>query len=285
VTNSSISLTFIEAQSSLPPSYAPQIANGELVNAEIKRVASLFERNAYEAPRLTSMRSTADAWLALMRSEAVQRGYARILPLVHRFLIAELDCAAPSWRGIGRWCDSDPPARLGARYRTQLEVPGAREKMGLAAEREVLMGFLTRTIVSGDAPGDRDLDSLWAGLLWQLATDRREDPSIRSMFEEDGSGPKPVFWLRGQLAVITGYPMTEVCEEAGLIEGWDEDKDVERTVRAQSICEMFGKVGRMLHEQSLTSPTGATKPIVIKLLEDYSEQRNETQLRELMHGS
>jgi hypothetical protein len=48
---------------------------------------------------------------------------------------------------------------------------------------------------------------------------------------------------------------------------------------------MFKTVGRMLHEQSLASPTEATKPIVIKLLEDYSEQRNEAQLRELMHSS
>ena len=245
----------------------------------------MFERNAYEDAKLTSVRPTADQWLEFMRSEAVRQGYTRILPIVHRFLIAEFDSAAPSWRGMGRWCDSDPPARIGARYRTQLEVPSAREKVGLAAERDVLMGFLTRTVMSGDAPGDRDLDSLWAGLLWQLATDHRGDPSIRPMFEEDGSGPKPIFWLRGQLGVITGRPMTEVCEEAGLFEGWDEDRNLERTVRAESVCEMFKKVGRMLHEQSLASPTEATKPILIKLLEDYSEQRNETQLRELIHGS
>lgn len=143
----------------------PQIDSGEVVDAEIREIASLFERNAYEDAKLTSMRPTADQWLEMMRSEAVRRGYARILPLVHRFLIAELDCAAPSMRGVGRWSDSDPPPRIGARFRTHLEAPGVRMKVGLAAEREVLMGFLVRTAMSGDFPGDRDLDSLWAGFV------------------------------------------------------------------------------------------------------------------------
>lgn len=231
------------------------------------------------------MRSTADKWLEQIRSDAVREGYKRCLPLVRKFVIAELDCAAPSWRGIGRLCDSDPPPRLGARFRVQLEAPDAREKVGLAAEREILMGFLIRAAWSGEAPGDRDLDSLWAALLRQLATDRGKlEAGVQPLVDETGR-LRTIILLRTQLTSVTGFAMTRAFEETDIIQGWTEERDMDQTYRAQSISEVLGKVGRMLHERSLDSTPETTKPIVIKLLEDYSEQRNRAQLRELVHGS
>lgn len=125
--------------------------------------------------------------------------------------------------------------------------------------------------------------------MWQLATDRGEDPSLTTLFEEDSSEPKPkpIFWLALHLGVITGRPMSAVCEEAGMYEDWDEDEDstLDHTARAALVCLRFNTTGRMLHEQSLTLPTKVPKPIVIKLLGDYSERRDQAQLEALLPNS
>jgi hypothetical protein len=103
-----------------------------------------------------------------MRSDAVRDAYARYLPLVHRFVIAELDCVAASRRGIGRISDSDAPPRLATLFSAQAEQPEVREMVGPWVERLILTGFLVEAAGGGCPPGPRDRESAWAALLLRL---------------------------------------------------------------------------------------------------------------------
>lgn len=241
----------------------------------------MFERCVSESPVLAPVLPTARRWLQLIRAEQLRHAYARMLPLVHRFLIAELDCSAPSWRGIGRWCDADPPARFGSRYRRQLEEPGAREKVGLAAEREALMGFLLSAVWRGEPPGAPALEELWDAVVAWLAVMPEMEPGTSELFERR---IEPLAILRLQLARITSEPMSEVCGEVEIAELGDppSDLDFERFVQAQEVAQMPIRFGRGLYEQSIGPRAGRLAPAMQALLEDYTEQRSTEQLRELV---
>lgn len=209
----------------------------------------------------------------------MQGAYIRCLPLVHRFLVAEFDCAAPSVRGMARLCDDDPPERFGAAYREQLTRPEAREMVGLAAERELLVGFLRRAASSVGRLKATDLDAIWRQWLWQIATESRARPRRRLT-----SFPDMASWYRHHglevaLGRVAGYPMTAACEEAGIIEGWDPEADGERLGQAFSNQGLLDRAGATLYE-CLLGPDGSARPT--RLLEDYAEPRSEQQLRQMV---
>src|SRR4051794_13980842 len=104
--------------------YEPQIASIEEVNAEFDAMTEKYEAAAADV-------FTDEAFAAQLtglRDPALREAFAKRLPLIHRFVVAELDTEAPSKRGMGRLSDGDPPPRLGAKYRKQLRDESTRRE-------------------------------------------------------------------------------------------------------------------------------------------------------------
>jgi hypothetical protein len=186
---------------------------------------------------------------------------------------------------MARLCDGDPPERFGAAYREQLTRPGAREVVGLAAERELLAGFLRTAATSERKLNATDLDAIWRQWLWQIAT--AIEPRARRR-RRLSSFPDMASWYRYYglevaLGRVAGYPMTAACEEVGIIEGWDPEADGERLAQAFSNHGLLDRAGATLYE-CLLDPAGSAQPtrLALRVLEDYAEPRSEQQLKQMV---
>lgn len=268
--------------STLSP-YEPQITSAEQVDAEVDRFASLFEEYTTDNVLFAPVRSTAEQWLELLGRAELRDGYAKMLPLVHRFLIAELDCVAPSERGFGRLSDEHPPPRAGARFRLDLQRPGARERLGLVAEQETMMGFVRRAVRVGRPPGERELEELWGGALAWLITTSDRVPDVKQLVGP--SGPTPLGYLHAQLGGITGQEMTDVCEEIGLTNGWQTEEEMQLAAEASEVTRMPDRFGRALYEQSIAAAVALLPPPARDLVEDYTQPRTNAELDELVRLS
>jgi hypothetical protein len=180
----------LDFDSPLPPDvpeYPLAIDGEQAVSQELGRMAE---------GSLEMLEKNLDKWrgaFAKVREPNVVQTYARCLPLIQRFLTAELDTVTPTKRGIGRTSDAEPPPRLGAKYRKQLTPPDARVRVGEIMERVILGGFAARVainenLVENPIPFvERDLHDIWGDWIfsffsaWQDTDLSKADPEHLEM--------------------------------------------------------------------------------------------------------
>lgn len=202
--------------------YQPQIASAERVQQEFETAATKFAETARGAYTPEGLEGT----LASLRDEMMIATYMQHLPLVHRFVVAEMDTDAPSKRGIGRLADGDPPPRLGAKYRKQLRDPTAQRGIGLAAERLVLSGFAAQAALYEETLQERSDEEAWPLWLRHLSAyynDTFELASRAKAEEESTVG-------------ITGAMMITLGDHGGseLLEGYENHRIIKSLRRINS---------------------------------------------------
>ena len=147
--------------SPMPESYTPKLISEAAVRPEQaslrEEVLKVFPAEGSDHPRYARLRKA-------FTDPGLAEAYARHSDLPGRFISAELDPWSRSKRGIGRLVDADPPARLGALYRMELDTDEAREELGEAAERVVLASFLAQAgVINWEPPqtSASDARNLW----------------------------------------------------------------------------------------------------------------------------
>ncbi len=214
-----------------------------------------------------------------IQSKDLSAAYSRYLIFVHRFIVAEMDTDAPSKRGIGRLADSDPPPRLGAKYRKQLRSEDARRSIGLAAERLMLLGFAAQAAFYNEGLDSVDReDDAWAMWLRHLSAYYNDTSELadRARNEERSN-----VGLTGAMLIILGDhgggELVEGFEEHRIIKGLR--KNTWHNARAASYLLLMMGAGRALHHvlSDEVDPTFGSLQSV-RLLEDYREKRSKRQM-------
>jgi hypothetical protein len=256
------------------PPYQPQIATAEQVRQETESLALGFSNTMKEAVPADQMEKA----LAFIRDEASISAFVEHLPLVHRWISAEMDTDAPSKRGIGRLADGDPPPRFGAKYRKQLEDPEARAAIGLGVERLVLAGYCFQAAFFTGQVVDRAQDVVWAGWLRHLTASYNEtnDLSSRAGREEESTEG----YLGALMIGMTdhgGAELLEGFETYGILKG--RGINPWRNARAMTYLTFFIGAGRALRQvvsDQFNESFGSL--LSLHLLEDYEQPRNKRQM-------
>ncbi len=206
----------------------------------------------------------------------VAGAYAAHLALVGKFLNAELDTESPSERGLGRIADSDPPPRIGSKFRDELGSDEARCDVGQALENLLIGGFAAQAALSaGGELVDRSNEETWELWLRHLAPFYAES-NLGEVLGESASTSGGL----GTMAVIVRVPLDEYVEA-----GQKHDlvkKSVFRaakTGRAMTMAYFSFGAGRALHRvltDAVDRDLGSTWPV--ELLAHYQEPRKAGEL-------
>lgn len=257
------------------PTYQPQIASPERVQGEFETAATKFA----EAARGVYTPEGLEGTLASLRDKMLIATYMQHLPLVHRFVVAEMDTDAPSKRGIGRLADGDPPPRLGAKYRKQLRDQAAQRDIGLAAERLVLSGFAAQAAFYEEALQERGDEEAWLLWLRHLSAYYNDTSELanRAKTEEQST-----FGLTGAMMItlgdhggselMEGYETYRILKSFRRINNWSN-------ARALTYFLLFMGAGRALHHilsDKVDTTFGSLQSL--HLLEDYAEKRSKRQM-------
>jgi hypothetical protein len=255
--------------------YQPQIASRERVQEEFETAATKFAEAAKDVYTPEGLEDT----LASLRDKILIATYAQHLPLVHRFVVAEMDTDAPSKRGIGRLADGDPPPRFGAKYRKQLRDQAAQRDIGLAAERLVLSGFAAQAAFYEEALQERSDEEAW--LLWlrhlsAFYNDTSELASRAKAEEQSTVGITGAMMItlgdHGGSELMEGYETHRILRSLRRINSWSN-------ARALTYFLLFVGAGRALHHvlsDKVDMTFGSLQSL--HLLEDYAEKRNKRQM-------
>ncbi len=255
--------------------YQPQIASRERIQQEFETAATKFAETAGDAYTPEGLEGT----LASLRNETLIATYVHHLPLVHRFVVAEMDTDAPSKRGIGRLADGDPPPRLGAKYRKQLRDQAAQRDIGLAVERLVLSGFAAQAAFYEEALQERSDEEawpLWVRHLSAYYNDTSELADRAKAEEQSAFGITGAMMItlgdHGGSELMEGYETHRIVKSLRRVNGW-------RNARALTYFLLFMGAGRALHHvlsDQVDETFGSLQSL--HLLEDYAEKRSKRQM-------
>lgn len=253
-------------------SYQLTIADQDAVREEFARTADRFlELLASDGQQ---MGNDVEQIAEVVRSQALAELYAVYLPLVSRFVAAELDTDAASNRGMGRLGDGDPPPRIGAKYRKQLGDPRAKQALGPAIEKIILSGFASQAGLYKTEGAQKPIDEVWAMWLRHISgayNDTNDLVSKARREEKSKEGLAAVLTMllcdRGTDELLEGYEQFGVLKQ-GFLSRW-------RNARPLTYVSLFLGAGRVLFHvltEKVDENFGALW--TVEMLQDYQEPRN-----------